>query len=91
MCNFEAYSFSACVIFVTFNNQMSYILSYHFTCVIITTIVLGFPIFPMLRFLVKVMSSRYRGQVPAKAEYRYLNKVKWLDMYGVDLHPVQVS
>ena len=29
--------------------------------------------------------------VPLMAEYRYLDKVKWLDMYGVDLHPVMVS
>ncbi|KAL1110364.1 hypothetical protein AAG570_007895, partial [Ranatra chinensis] len=28
------------------------------------------------------------GQQPSVAELNYLEKVKWLDMYGVDLHPV---
>ncbi|KAI0222099.1 Band 4.1-like protein 4A [Lamellibrachia satsuma] len=29
------------------------------------------------------------GQVPSMTEYKYLDRVKWLEMYGVDLHPVK--
>ena len=33
----------------------------------------------------------FSGQVPSMTEYKYLDRVKWLEMYGVDLHPVRVS
>ncbi|XP_068693919.1 uncharacterized protein [Montipora foliosa] len=30
-----------------------------------------------------------RPMVPSVAEFMYLDKIEWLEMYGVDLHPVK--
>lgn len=37
------------------------------------------------------LHQQLKGMSPSAAELSYLDKVKWLDMYGVDLHPVLVS
>lgn len=37
------------------------------------------------------LHQQLKGLSPASAELKYLEKIKWHDMYGVDLHPVLVS
>lgn len=44
-----------------------------------------------LEYRISELHKQLKGVSPAQAEFNYLDKVKWLDMYGVDLHPVLVS
>lgn len=34
---------------------------------------------------------KLNGQVPATAEMNFLDRVKWLDLYGCELHPIQYN
>lgn len=40
---------------------------------------------------IAAIHQQLKGLTPTFAELKYLDKVKWHDMYGVDLHLVLVS
>lgn len=44
-----------------------------------------------LELKVATLHKALIGQTPATAEMNFLEKAKWLDLYGADLHPVMVS
>lgn len=41
-----------------------------------------------LELRVSELHQQLKGMTPSNAELNYLDKVKWHDLYGVDLHPV---
>ncbi|KAJ8917863.1 hypothetical protein NQ315_010776 [Exocentrus adspersus] len=41
-----------------------------------------------LEMRIAELHQNLAGQLPSQAELNYLDKVKWLENYGVDLHPV---
>ncbi len=41
--------------------------------------------------IILLLNTHFRGQTPADAEYNFLDQVKRLDTYGVDLHRTRVS
>lgn len=44
-----------------------------------------------LEIRISELHQQLKGMSPSSAEINYLDKVKWHDLYGVDLHPVLVS
>ncbi|GFU82058.1 hypothetical protein TNCV_517381 [Trichonephila clavipes] len=46
------------------------------------------PSLPVEKYPNKPMLRWSRGRVPSTVEMSFLERVRWLDMYGVDLHPV---
>lgn len=35
--------------------------------------------------------NTYSGQIPTAVEMQFLERVKWLDLYGCELHSVMVN
>lgn len=54
---------------------------------LVVRVFVGFSRWKLLK--VTVVSS-YRGNSPSQAEISFLNKCKWLELYGVDMHFVKV-
>lgn len=46
--------------------------------------------FSRWKLLKVTVVSSFRGNSPSQAEISFLNKCKWLELYGVDMHFVKV-